>query len=108
MTGLNIAAKRSSVAQMVWDKKPQSQPLPNFIMKAIFTRGNDDNEGDKQEPVDINVEPEIFDEMDISEREKELEREEIEQNSDAGTEAEPDYFELHLGWNLKSLLAAAG
>lgn len=105
MTWFNIAAKKSSVAQMVWEKKPQSPQLPTFIMKAIFTRANED---DKPEPVEIDVELEILDEVDISERDEELEREEIEKNPDAGTEAEPDHFELHLGWNSKSLLVGAG
>lgn len=108
MTWLNIAVKNSSVAQMIWNNKPQSQPLPSFIMKAIFTRSNEDNEEDKPEPMAIDVELEIFDEVDTSERDEELEREEIEENSDAGMEAEPDYFELHLGWNSESLLVGAG
>ncbi|MBD2041638.1 hypothetical protein [Microcoleus sp. FACHB-672] len=108
MTWFNIVAKKCSVAQMVWDKKPQPPQLPTFIMKAIFTAsGLGDEEDEKLEPVEIDVELEIFDEVDISERDKELEREEIEQNPDAGTKAEPNHFELHLGWNSESLLVAA-
>lgn len=109
MSWFNVCTKKRSAAQMVWDKKPQSPQLPAFIMKAIFTRGNwEDNEDDKPEPADIDVELEIFEGEDISARDEELKREEIEQNPDAGTEAEPDYFELHLGWNSESLLVAAG
>ncbi|MBW4679296.1 MAG: hypothetical protein KME19_04170 [Microcoleus vaginatus WJT46-NPBG5] len=108
-TWFNIDAKKPSVAQMVRDKKPQSPQLPTFIMKAIFTASSlGDDEDEKPEPVEIDVEMEIFDEVDISERDEELEREEIEKKPDAGGEAEPNHFELHLGWNSDSLLVGAG
>lgn len=105
MSWFNVCTKKRSAAQMVWNEKPQSPQLPTFMMQAIFTRGSGEDE--KPEPVDIDVELETLEE-DIPQGDDELEREEMEQNPDAGNEAEPDYFELHFGWNSESFLVAAG